>query len=348
MKIPDHLPWKSTGTTLGSGGQGDVELVTRSDDRDGRQYALKALKRVGSSQARQRFRTEIEAVKSLAHKAIVPVVDQSEPDDEFQFYVMEYVEGAKPLDRIIFDAESNPFHANAPKSLDLFHQIVSAIHACERANPQIVHRDINPKNILVAPDETIRLIDFGICQVQDWTKITLVDEDVGTRHYTSPECENGNDSEIGVHSDIYSAGKVLWSAITSRHAFARETPVFSNLSMRELFPNQPDTWHLSLLFEKTIRMNVGDRYLSTRDLLGLVSKLRKVIQDGFAPLEKIIKRCLNCGWNDMRYIGSVQGDIFVGRDDMEVAWFKCEFCGFLLPRDFNTLRNSLDRTENLS
>lgn len=71
---------------------------------------------------------------------------------------------------------------------------MSAIQAREQANPQVVHRDINPKNILFAPDRTIRLIDFGICQIQDWTKATLVDEDVGTGNYTSPECEAGSDT----------------------------------------------------------------------------------------------------------------------------------------------------------
>ena len=57
--------------------------------------------------------------------------------------------------------------------------------------------------------DTIRLIDFGICQVQDGTIITLVDENVGARNYTSPECEAGNEESIHVYSDIYSASKVL-------------------------------------------------------------------------------------------------------------------------------------------
>ena len=162
MRIPENVPWRSVGTTLGSGGQGVVELVTRKDDPEGPQYALKALRNIGSQQAQERFRREIEVAKNLTHPAIVPVVDQSEPDDDFQFYVMEYQEGARTLASIIFSG-SNPFYGDGLNSLDLFERIVSAISVCQTYNPPIVHRDINSKNILILPDKTIRLIDFGIC-----------------------------------------------------------------------------------------------------------------------------------------------------------------------------------------
>ena len=214
MRIPDELPWQATGNTLGSGGQGEVQIVTHEREPEGQKYALKVLRNAESRQARQRFRREIEAIKSLTSSLIVKVIDYSREDAPFQFYVMEYHEGAKTLDSII-TSTTNPFHGNVTMSLNLFEQVISAIAECQAADPPIVHRDINPKNILVLPDNTIRLIDFGICQVQDGIMITLVDENVGARNYTSPECEAGNDESIGVNSDIYSAAKVLWSSITS-------------------------------------------------------------------------------------------------------------------------------------
>ena len=70
------------------------------------------------------------------------------------------------------------------RSLDLFESIVSAIGVCEASSPQIVHRDINPKNVLVLPDGSIRLIDFGVCQINEGEMITLVDENVAARNYT--------------------------------------------------------------------------------------------------------------------------------------------------------------------
>ena len=227
MKIPENLRWKSTGKTLGSGGQGDVQLVIDKDDPDGRKYALKTLRNVGSHQALQRFQREIEVVQRLSHPSIVPIVDYSESGSAFQYYVMQYYEGARSLAGAIFSPDS-PYRGNVAKCLDLLEQLLRVIGVCEISN--VVHRDIKPQNILVLPDESIRLIDFGICQFDSGVLLTLVDENVGARNYTAPECEAGNEGHIGTHSDIYSAGKVLWSAITGKQAFARERPAFSNNS----------------------------------------------------------------------------------------------------------------------
>ena len=238
MKIPEELPWRSIGKTLGSGGQGVVQLVTRKDDPDCHKFALKTLHNVGSTQALERFRREISAVKKITHPAIVRVIDHSKEGDAFQYYVMEYHQGAESLASVIF-SPSNRFHGNVLLSLDLFEQIISAIRACEESNPPIVHRDVQPENILVLEDHSIRLIDFGICHFQDGRMITLTNENVGTRNYTPPECEPGTDFTIGSHSDIYSAAKVLWSVITSERAFAREEPAFKGLfSMKEMFPTK--------------------------------------------------------------------------------------------------------------
>ena len=301
MKIPESVPWRSTGKTLGSGGQGAVALVKRSDDVDGPDYALKALRNVGSAQARDRFRREIEVVKQLAHTSIIKIHDHSKEGDAFQYYVMEYHEGAKPLSKIIASSGSNPFHGDVLKSLELFEKLISAISACEKSDHQIVHRDINPKNILLLPDETIRLIDFGICQIQDGAMITLTDEDVGTRNYTSPECEAGTDTKVGVHSDIYSASKVLWSAITSQRAFAREAPVFGDRSMERMFPTQPETWHLAHIFEKTIRQKAEDRFGKTSQLFERIRDVRHVVQRGLPPVGDVKDRCPSCGWRRLEH-----------------------------------------------
>ena len=353
MKIPEEVPWLATGRTLGEGGQGVVQLVTRRDEIDGRNYALKALRHVGSIQALERFRREINAVKKITHPAIVQVFDHSKEGDKFQYYVMEYHEGAKSLANVIwsssnpFDGSSfNPFHGNVLLSLDLFKQIISAISACEASNPRIVHRDINPKNILVLKDGSIRLIDFGICQIQDGTMITLADEDVGTRNYTSPECEAGNDSTIGVHSDIYSASKVLWSVITSQRAFAREGPAFGSRSMKMIFPNKTETWHLTHIFEKTIRQRPEDRFQKTAEVIERIRDVRYVIQRGFPPLEDIEFRCPSCGW---KRIGELQfaNNVFGNYSNVGLAAFKCDMCGFGFVRDIELLQRNIEKMDGL-
>ena len=341
MKIPDNLRWKSTGKTLGRGGQGDVQLVTDKNDPDGRKYALKTLRNVGSPQALQRFQREIEVVQRLSHPSIVPIVDYSEPDSDFQYYVMEYYEGACTLASIIFSPNS-PYQGNVEKNLDLFEQILRGIGMCEINS--VVHRDIKPHNILVLPDDTIRLIDFGICHFDNGVLLTLVDENVGDRNYTAPECEAGNEGQIGIHSDIYSAGKVLWSAITGERAFARERPVFSNKSMKIMFPQTPETWHLMPLFEKTIRREPADRFQSPRFVLSLTSDLKAVIEDGFPPLEKVRPRCPSCGWYKVEQWG--QGFAVFGSGQPyggDAKRLICKYCGFAFIRDVSIWQRNTDR-----
>lgn len=345
MKIPDTIPWQSTGVTLGSGGQADVHVVTRRDDESGRKYALKALRNVESRQAKDRFRREIEVVKRLDHPSIVKVIDSSGPDDSFQFYVMEYHEGARTLAAIIFSS-SNPYHGNALKCLDLFEKLVLAIEACQAHSPPVIHRDINPKNILVLPDASVLLIDFGICQVQDGQLLTLMDEDVGTRNYTSPECEAGNEGQIGSYSDLYSLGKVLWSTITSQRAFAREEAAFTNKSMPEMFPNQSDTWHLTRVFEKTVRAVPGHRCPNSKELLQHVRGLRLIVNRGFPPLEEVGTRCPSCGFADLTDFQ--QGhNVFGNPNPSGVVSIICGQCGFAFVRNVQFLRTNIQQLKSL-
>lgn len=346
MRIPQDVAWHSNGTTLGSGGQGQVHVVTRGGQPDEQKYALKILRNVGSSQARRRFRREIEVIKEITSPVIVRVIDHSQEDDEFQFYVMEYHEGAKTLDSIML-SDNSPYHGDVQKCLGLFEHIITAIRDCQASSTPVVHRDINPKNILVLPDGTIRLIDFGICQVEDGTMITLVDENVGARNYTSPECESGIDASINFRADVYSAAKVLWSAITSNRAFAREAAVFRDRSMEQMFPTKSETWHLSHIFEKTIRQNPSDRVQTIDELFALVRELRYVIERGFPPLVEAPSRCPSCGFKNIGefYHGHV---VFGNPNPRGVVAVACNSCGFGFVRNVDIWNSNVERRRNLN
>lgn len=345
MKIPDSVPWRSTGETLGSGGQANVYLVTRRDQPSSTEYALKVLRNVASRQAKERFRREIEVVKGLDHPSIAKIIDHSEPDDPFQYYVMQYYDGACTVDEVIFSG-SNPFHGNVLKCLEKFELLVFAIGACEETKPPVVHRDISPKNILLLQDGTIRLIDFGICQIEDGRVLTLVDENLGTRNYSAPECEAGNDLQIGTHSDLYSAAKVLWSMVTSQHAFAREEPAFSSRSMFTLFPANSATWHLSRIFEKTIRANPSDRYQKAEHLLALIREVRYLVEHGYPPLEEVVGRCPSCGQPQL--MDFPQGHAVFGNPNPEgVSSVICRACGFGFVRNMDWWRKNMERFRNL-
>lgn len=345
MKIPDEIPWRATGDTLGSGGQGQVQLVTRRDEPAGHQFALKELSNTASRQARQRFQREIEVVKNLNHPSIVRIVDHSEAEDDFQFYVMEYHEGASDLEKVLF-SDRNPYHGKVGLSIDLFEQIILAIGVCENANPKIVHRDISPKNVLVLPDYSIRLIDFGICQIEKGTSITLTGENFGTRYYTSPECELGQDSSIGIHSDIYSAAKVLWSAVTSKRAFSREASVFADQSMESLFPLNKETWHLMNIFERSIREKPENRFRSTQQVLNEIAEIKYLLRGGFPPLKDVLVRCPSCGSQKMQSF-SEGSKVFGNPNPTGVMSWICGICGFAFVRNMEVWNSNVRRMEGL-
>lgn len=345
MKIPKDIRWQPTGKTLGEGGQAQVNLVRDKDNENSALYALKALRRNGPGQAYERFYREINAVRQLDHPNIIKIIDHSNPDDDFHYYTMEYIEGARPLIHFI-NSSVNPFYSNPLKSLELFEQICDAILACEESHPAIMHRDLSPSNILVSPDHTIKIIDFGICQIEGGMPITLDDEGVGTINYMAPECESGSDERISIGADLYSAGKILWSAITGNRAFAREKPVFTKLSMPNIFPENPSAWHLYHIFQKTIRHDWRERWGSAENAITSAKFVKNLIKDGYPPLEIIMHRCPICG---VGKLDAFQGShmVFGNPNPRGISAVQCSYCGICLAINFDLKNRNLKEQQNL-
>ncbi len=345
MKIPKDLKWKSTGDTLGQGGQAQVFIVKDESKDSSSLYALKALRNNGSEQAYKRFYREICAVKELDHPNIIKIFDHSDPKSDFHFYVMEYVEGAKSLDKLIFSSE-NPFYNDPYKALKLFKQICFAIFECEQSKSSIVHRDLCPSNILFLPDSTIKIIDFGICQIEDEMPVTLTDEAVGTVNYMAPECESGADENIRIGADLYSAGKILWSAITGARAFSREKPVFTTKSMSEIFPGNPSTWHLFHIFEKTIRHDWRNRWGTAEHAISKARFVMHLIKSGYPPLESIASKCPICGVGELdQFQGSHM--VFGNPNPRGIGAVQCNYCGICMAINYTLKRQNLKSREVL-
>jgi len=341
IKIPQSCRWKNTGKTLGQGGQAAVFVVQDTESQFDGELALKALAKDRPRVAYQRFHREIEAIRSLNHRGIVRIMDAAGPDEAFQFYVMEYHPGAKSLKQLI-QSDTNPFAGDPLKSVSLFIAIAEALAHCQQH--EVLHRDLSPANVLILPDNAPMLIDFGLCQIADHQTVTLADEGVGTPNYMAPECEAGSEGRISSLSDIYSLGKVLWSAITNRMAFAREKPAFGNKSMSEMFPVNPMTWHLHHIFEGTIRRKPENRF-TPRDAIDCASQAEVLIRGGYPPFEKTQFRCAQCGWSTLEEMK--EAGVFHNPLPSGMTGVRCRHCGWCFVVDRNVRRAEQERREAL-
>ncbi len=338
MKIPESLRWKATGKTLGQGGQAQIkEVVDKTADSE-HTYALKPLGKNKPEQAFKRFYREIAAIKSADHPYIIKIIDHSKEGDEFNYYVMELIPGAESLKSLI-DSGNNPFFRNATKALGLFIKLADAIYYWD-SKLSIVHRDLSLANVLVLPDESIKIIDFGLVQIEGAETISLVDEGRGTINYMAPECESGANGEVSGKSDLYSAGKILWSAITGRQAFAREDPIWSAMSLRAIFPDHPMTWHLSPIIEQAIQPELYDRPLPYESWK-LAEKILDVVVANYPPIELVGKRCNVCGFGELTTEHAWKG---WGKGPPEgMIYFVCNHCGFYFAQNKSTHERSLNR-----
>jgi len=202
---------------IGRGGMGVVYLATRSDNEFRKHVAIKILQSsILSDDMLKRFRQERQILASLEHPNIARLIDGGTTDAGEPYFVMEYVSGGLPLDRYCKEHE-----LALEKKLRLFMSVCSAVqYAHQRL---VVHRDLKPGNILVSPEGTVKLLDFGIAKalfpqfLQGDAALTQTGLHAMTPEYASPEQIRGD--AIGVASDIYTLGVLLYQLLTGRLPF---------------------------------------------------------------------------------------------------------------------------------
>ena len=204
---------------LGQGGMGVVYLAEREDL--GSVAAIKILRDAWlSPDRRERFTSEQRTLAQLNHPAIARLYDADTLPDGTPWFVMEYVEGV-PLTQFCDE------HASSiPERLHLFRAVCEAVEHAHRH--LIVHRDLKPSNILVKPDGSVKLLDFGIAKQLDSLEGPVDRTRTGLRlmtpAYAAPEQILGD--PVGIHTDIYTLGVVLYELLTGRLPFdlANRTP----------------------------------------------------------------------------------------------------------------------------
>ncbi len=201
---------------IGSGGMGAVYLASRADQSFTKQVAIKIIhKGMENDRILQRFRRERQIIASLDHPNIARLLDGGATDDGRPYIVMEYVDG------IPIDAWCDQQRLPTARRLALFLQICDAIHYAHQN--LVIHRDIKPGNILVRPDGTVKLLDFGIAKLissdrsSTPTEKTATSMRLMTPQYASPEQVKGD--PVTTASDVYLLGIVLYELLTGHRPY---------------------------------------------------------------------------------------------------------------------------------
>jgi eukaryotic-like serine/threonine-protein kinase len=169
----------------------------------------------------QRFLREARLAARLAHPNIVAVYNVGEEDGR-PFIVMEYVEGETLSDLLRRRGRLEPAEA-----VSLTVQACSGLETAHEA--ELVHRDIKPQNLLLTPEGTLKIADFGIARSLDGTQVTEAGTVLGTAAYVAPEQAAGD--PVTAAADIYALGAVLYELLTGRPPYVADT-------LQELFAEQ--------------------------------------------------------------------------------------------------------------
>ncbi|MGC5018751.1 serine/threonine-protein kinase [Micromonospora sp. DT47] len=200
---------------IASGGMGDVWRGT--DQVLGRTVAVKSLlpALLDEPGFAERFRGEARTMATINHPGVVDVYDFGS-DQHIAFLVMEYVEGdalSATLSRV--------GRLTPARTMALVAQAADALHAAHEKG--IVHRDVKPGNLLVRPNGTLVLTDFGIARSDLVGQLTAAGSVLGTASYISPEQATGAVATSA--SDVYALGVVAYQCLAGRRPFEGDNPL---------------------------------------------------------------------------------------------------------------------------
>jgi serine/threonine-protein kinase len=194
---------------LGAGGMGKVFKVrnTISNRVEAMKILLPDLS--GEPELADRFLREIQVLARLEHPNIAGLRTALRFENQL-LMVMEFVEG------MALDKRLRQGPLPVQEAVRCIDQILAALAYAHKSG--VIHRDIKPANMMLMPDGTVKLMDFGIAKGADDRRLTMTGGTMGSVYYMSPEQIRGN-VVVDARSDLYSVGVSLYELVTGKHAF---------------------------------------------------------------------------------------------------------------------------------
>ncbi len=200
-------------------GSGAMAKVARAYDRqqDNAIVVLKFLReRWLDTDHFTRFQNEASVMSQLKHPSIVRVFNLDKYADTTYFIVMEYVEGKNLREVFLSPGLDRP---DATRIFAILYRIADAVAYAHQYG--IVHRDLKPDNILITPDDSIKISDFGLAKAMFRNeKLTGIREAVGTPDYMSPEQLRAE--EVDGRCDMYTFGIMTYELLTGEKPFVEK------------------------------------------------------------------------------------------------------------------------------
>ncbi len=294
---------------IGSGGMGEV---LRGVNKDGKPIALKKIlpQFVSDFEYRIRIQAEINFLRQIKHPNVVKVYDQFLLDGNL-YIVMELIDG-KSLEDYVKEHGPIPWSDAAVMMCNLL-DTIQYVH-----EQKIIHRDIKPGNVMVKPDNSLVLIDFGVAKnmaANQKSGGTVLGSVIGTDGYMSPEQASG--LSIDHRSDVYALGCVFFFMLTGQHAFGNcDSDIETQRSIvTGTFPRLDQYVRgipsaIQEVLDSAVEKNMMKRYQSCREFREQLLKR--------LPASTLIKTGLES--DDISVtIGREGCDICIGEDNFKVS-----------------------------
>jgi serine/threonine-protein kinase len=247
---------------LGKGAMGIV--YTAQDPTIGRVVALKTMRLDVSGMDAQellhRFRNEARAAGVLSHPNIVTIYDAGEHEGLF-YMAMEYIQG-QTLQSLLLGKHVLPVE----QILDIARQVCAGLDYAHGHG--VIHRDVKPANVMIAPDGTVKIMDFGIAKAG--AGMTSAGQVLGTPNYMSPEQVKGK--PLDGRSDLFSVGVILYEMLTGEKPFVGQnvtTIIYKIVNENPIAPRELDvTIHpgLSAVVTRALAKSPAERYQTGAEL----------------------------------------------------------------------------------